>query len=127
MYPDQFNFCCRYFAIMYPLSSTKLTKSRSIITLSLIWIFGIALSLVHAGHTASNPFPWGNETYHDCKETWEPEIGRIYTGAIFTITFALPMCILIFAYVSIGWKMYKHSIPGNADVARDEAQFIAKM
>lgn len=75
----------------------------------------------------AEPFQLGNDTYYDCKETWTEESGRTYTLAIFTITFALPMIILTYVYGSVAWKMFRHSTPGNADAARDEAQHIAKV
>jgi len=75
----------------------------------------------------AEPFRWGNQTLYDCKETWSPESGKIYTCLVFVITFALPMTILTFAYGSVALKMFRHSAPGNADLARDEAQHNAKI
>jgi hypothetical protein len=87
----------------------------------------VGLGLVIWFNSVAEPFEWGNKTLYDCKETWSPEAGRIFTCAIFVITFALPMTILTFAYGSVALKMFRHSAPGNADLARDEAQHNAKM
>ncbi|KAG8192045.1 hypothetical protein JTE90_025311 [Oedothorax gibbosus] len=37
------------------------------------------------------------------------------------------MVVLTFVYSSIGWKMWRHTSPGNADASRDHQQLVAKM
>ncbi|KFM63567.1 Neuropeptide Y receptor, partial [Stegodyphus mimosarum] len=37
------------------------------------------------------------------------------------------MLVLTFTYSSIGWKMWRHTSPGNADASRDHQQLMAKM
>jgi hypothetical protein len=90
-------------------------------------MLGLGLGSVIWYNSVAEPFQVGNDTYYDCKETWDDESTRSYTLAIFTITFALPMTILTYVYGSVALKMFRHSLPGNADAARDEAQHIAKV
>ncbi|RWS07417.1 substance-P receptor-like protein, partial [Dinothrombium tinctorium] len=118
-----------YIAIMYPLSSSRFTKEYGIITITSIWILGILLSSVHSVHSKAEEFSGhDNETYYDCREVWPDAFSeRFYTMAIFVITFAFPMCVLCFTYASIGWKMLRHTSPGNADIVRDEVQLVQKM
>jgi len=115
---------------MYPLNSSRWTaKTRGTITVVIIWITAIGLSSVLLVHSKAEKVPYGNGTtyYYDCHEVWPNETTeQIYTMVIFIITFALPMIILTYTYASIGWKMFKHTSPGNADAVRDEAQLVAK-
>jgi hypothetical protein len=90
-------------------------------------MLGLALGSVIWYNSVAEPFQVANYTYYDCKETWNEESAQSYTLAIFTITFALPMIILTYVYGSVALKMFRHSLPGNADAARDEAQHIAKV
>lgn len=114
---------------MYPLSSSRWTKSRGALTIGFIWTLAIALSSVQLLHSEAIETAYGNgTTYFDCREVWPDEYSeKMYTMAIFIITFALPMIILTYTYASIGWKMFKHTSPGNADAVRDGAQLVAKM
>lgn len=117
----------RYIAIIYPLGSSRFTKSLGPVIVAIIWILGLMLGFVIWYNSAAVPFQFGNETYYECKESWSEESGKMYTSVIFVITFALPMLILTYVYGSVAWKMLRHSAPGNADPARDEAQQQAKI
>ncbi|XP_074601757.1 RYamide receptor-like isoform X2 [Brevipalpus obovatus] len=119
----------RYFAIMNPLNCARWTKARSRLIVIFIWIVGTALSSSQLMVSKAMPATGSdNSTIYQCRELWESVWAeRTYTAIIFCITFALPMSILMFTYSSIGWKMLHHTTPGNANTARDIAQFEAKM
>ncbi|XP_054156931.1 substance-P receptor-like isoform X2 [Oppia nitens] len=117
----------RYIAIIYPLASSRLTKSFGTVIVLIIWFLAIGLGSISFFNSMAEPFEWANSTYYDCKETWTLETARAFTLGIFIITFALPILILTFAYGSVGLKMLRHTTPGNADLVRDEAQHSAKL
>ncbi|RWS30812.1 putative G-protein coupled receptor 83-like protein, partial [Leptotrombidium deliense] len=120
-------YLTRYVAIMYPLTSSRWTKSYALITVGAIWILGISLASVQLIHSKAEEIVYKNVSYYDCHEVWPNQfIEKLYTMAIFVITFALPMLVLSFTYASIGWKMFRHTSPGNADALRDEAQLMQK-
>ncbi|CAG2172497.1 unnamed protein product [Oppiella nova] len=112
---------------MYPFGTSRWSKSLGPFIVCIIWILGVALGSVIWYNSVAEPFQVANQTYYDCRETWSEHSGRMYTLAIFTITFALPLCILTYVYGAVGYKMIRHSVPGNADAARDEAQHLAKV
>ena len=94
----------------------------------IIWIFGILLGCVQWSNSEAVPLDFfQNKTVYDCKETWSEENSKTYTLVIFIITFALPISVLAYSYASVTLKMLRHTTPGNADVARDEAQNRAKL
>lgn len=116
----------RYYAIMYPLSF-RWTRKRGPHIILIIWVVAGLLSSVQFVHGRATEFTWAGGTYYDCNENWEESSGKVYTAVIFTVTFMTPMLALTFTYTSIGWKMWRHTSPGNADVQRDQQQFSAKM
>ncbi|GFR26585.1 substance-P receptor [Trichonephila clavata] len=111
---------------MYPLS-LRWTKSRGPIIMIIIWGSAFGLSSFQLIHGKAEKFVMGGQEIYDCTEVWEELDGKIYTALVFLITFVLPMIILTFAYSSIGWKMWRHTSPGNADASRDQQQLMAKM
>ena len=118
----------RYIAILHPITATlSLTKASHLAIVILIWLSGISLGLVTWTNSIAEPFNWGNQTYYDCKETWEQSTGQIYTCLIFTITFALPMIILSYVYGSVAYKVFHHSAPGHSNPIRDYQQQQAKI
>lgn len=119
----------RYFAIMNPLNS-RWTKSRSRQIVAGIWVTAFLANGSLLVYCRAEPVD-GLETSEPvlaCREDW-PTLSaqQTFSAVIFAITFALPMCILVFTYASIGWKMLNHTAPGNANAMRDVAQFEAKM
>ncbi|KAI1291842.1 putative G-protein coupled receptor 83 [Halotydeus destructor] len=129
----QFMQMCSVFVSIYTLTAIGIdrwtAKSRGTLTIVLIWMAAIALASVQLIHSKAEKMMYGNNTiYYDCREIWPDDASeKIYTMTVFIITFALPMIILTYTYASIGYKMFMHSTPGNADVVRDEAQLVAKM
>ncbi|CAG2178488.1 unnamed protein product, partial [Oppiella nova] len=116
-----------YIAIIYPLASARLTKTFGTVIIIIIWALAIGLGSISWYNSVAEPFQFANKTLYDCKETWSMDTARTFTLAIFIITFALPILVLTYAYGSVGLKMLRHTIPGNADLVRDEAQNSAKI
>ncbi|KAH6947295.1 hypothetical protein HPB50_018203 [Hyalomma asiaticum] len=111
---------------MYPLSF-RWTRRRGPHIILTIWVVASMLSSVQLVYGRAKEFTWADETYYDCTEDWEANAGKVYTAVIFTVTFLTPMLALTFTYSSIGWKMWRHTSPGNADAQRDQQQLSAKM
>lgn len=61
-----------------------------------------------------------NETDYDCSESWDPNVGRIYSTVLFLATFGIPVLLLIVFYGSIGYKLSHAHLPGNPHFERDE-------
>ncbi|XP_017491131.1 PREDICTED: cholecystokinin receptor type A-like, partial [Rhagoletis zephyria] len=107
----------RYFAIMHPLQrSISWFKAHRALIVLVIWVFGITIGLtqVWVSKTGSFVFKTG-VTYNTCGERWLPESmeGQIYTGFIFTVTFALPMAILSVVYSAMGCRLLRYRMPGQ--------------
>lgn len=91
------------------------------------WLMGASLGLVIWFYSKAEPFVLNNVTYYDCHESWSSnEHEQIYTVCLFLVVFALPLILLIYFYGSICYKLWYHCAPGNANIARDVAQYQAK-
>ena len=95
--------------------------------LCIVWFLSIGIGLIPYFKTRAVQFPYGNETYYDCREVWDEEGGKNYTLFLFVVTFALPISVLTFVYSSICWYILRHNTPGNPDRVRDLAQWKLKI
>lgn len=114
---------------MYPLGFPACNKPLAPTVIALIWLAALSLGLVCYFHSVAEPFTWYNNqtVLYDCKEVWSSEEdAKLYTLGVFVVTFAGPMMLLMITYGSIGWKMWKHTMPGNAHFVRDEISLAAK-
>jgi hypothetical protein len=95
--------------------------------IAMLWLLAMCAGSAQLFHTRAVKFEYGQNTYYDCRETWDVSSGRIYTLVIFVVTFAAPVIILIFVYTTIAYHILRHVIPGNPDCLRDENQVNRKI
>lgn len=96
--------------------------------IAVIWVVSIALGSPLLFVCRAVHFTYAGNDYHDCRELWDGQTGsKVYSAVIFVATFLVPMIALSFLYTSIGVKTFKHMIPGNADLSRDEQQMRTKI
>ncbi len=105
----------RYLAILYPLPNKSRWFSRKChIILSIGWLFGGVVGYVSMAHTTTVPFQWNSITYYDCRSTEMDELtDKIYMTSVFILTFALPLFIQIYCYISIGRKLLRDKLINN--------------
>lgn len=96
----------------------KCNKKRLFV--AIIWMGGLLSASLEYVYSEALPFEYGHQTLYDCRERL-PDSGytRIYTVYLFTVTYALPVAILIFVYSVIGHQIWTHVTPGNAHEKRD--------
>ena len=71
----------------------------------------------------------GRRLYADCTEQWpEPSDiwSRGYTILVLLCTYLLPLSVLSATYGLICCRLWRQTMPGNADDTRDLQQFKAK-
>ncbi|KAF7488833.1 Neuromedin-K receptor [Sarcoptes scabiei] len=117
----------RYFAIIHPIYSLIYLKRHKIRLITLIWILSILFATIQWSKTEAMPFVWNDQTLHDCREVWNENEGKLYTVFIFILTFAFPVLMLIFVYISIGLHIIQRRIPGNTVIHRDALQWNIKI
>lgn len=120
----------RYFAIIYPLGTSNKCISikcnkfcenrfRKLLSIVVIWIFGLCAGSVQFLFTRVVPIPFGSQTLYDCRENIPESFGKFYTIFLFLCTFAIPLVILTYVYSTIGYQVWRHVAPGNPNISRD--------
>ena len=109
---------------MYPL---RQHRPFGLLIIGSIWVAAIILGLIHGTHSWAEPILIANETNYYCSEAWTSDQTYHFTITVFLVTFAVPLILLSFTYGSIVFKIFRHSTPGNADLARDRAQHSSKV
>ncbi|XP_022251604.1 probable G-protein coupled receptor 83 [Limulus polyphemus] len=115
----------RYYAIMYPLGF-QWTKSRGLVIIAVIWTVASGISSVQLVHGRAEVFYIQEQMFYDCNEVMDEFDSKVYTIVVFVVTFLLPLLVLTYTYATIGLKMWKHSVPGNAHDVRDHQQLQSK-
>ena len=70
-------------------------------------MIGFILASVLLEKTSTFPFSWENQTFYDCRAELSDQWAKIYMTSNFIITFAIPLIIQVFVYVSIGSQLLK--------------------
>ncbi|RWS08893.1 neuropeptide FF receptor 2-like protein, partial [Dinothrombium tinctorium] len=132
--------CDRFFAILYPLRS-RVTKKRTGLVITLIWIISALVSLPFLFVNKQLEFQWRNIVVKDCVENWPASINYdsvknscvvshpLKTFYYFFATvclFIIPICIMTTSYSLIVWKLWVNEIPGERSAANITVQHRAK-
>ncbi len=96
-------------------------RSNKWFLIASIWLSGVCIASAQLITMRAVPFPYNGQILYDCVEEWSDEYyGKVYTVVVFVATFALPVLILLFAYSTIAFHIWRHVTPGNPDQLRDE-------
>ncbi|XP_063595335.1 substance-K receptor-like [Penaeus indicus] len=111
----------RYRAIVHPLSARP-SKFRSKVVIASIWLFSttlaipnaIALRVIYVVDTATGKSkPYCAPVNIDTVVMWA------YSHVMVGLQFFVPLGIISFAYIRMGWELWGAQTPGNAEDARD--------
>lgn len=128
----------RFYVVRYPLRS-RVVRSRSKFVIGAVWLVSLTSSSIQLAvgkaqrrednDGGSAAAAAAEETVVDCNEVWpHPNIvwRRVYTLFIFVFTYVIPLAILAGTYGVLGLRLWRRTVPGNADVTRDKQQIKSK-
>ena len=85
-------------------------QCKSSLFLVFAWIFGLLYAYVPLENTGLRPFVLHGETYYEC--SYDLDLSsvkrRIFMLVNFTLTFAIPLVVLLIVYVQIMSKNYSN-------------------
>ncbi|XP_070544242.1 substance-P receptor-like [Ptychodera flava] len=106
----------RYFAILHPLRA-RITERNTGIVVVIVWVVAILINVPIAIYSIYEEHVWDDGVYQSfCYEDLEWESSRkedVYTMCLFILVYILPLGIMLFAYLSIGRKLWITRAPGE--------------
>ncbi|XP_070545631.1 substance-P receptor-like [Ptychodera flava] len=116
----------RYFAVFYPLK-VRVTKNRSKTVFIFIWLLAGSLATIQTVFVRVEHRIYDDGIIYFCSE-WHPDLvfAKYYEILMLLVTYVIPLCILCFTYIAVGLRLWGRTIPGNADLSRDQGQTKAK-
>ncbi|XP_035670853.1 neuropeptide FF receptor 2-like [Branchiostoma floridae] len=116
----------RYYAVLYPTVS-KFTVKSTIWTIRLIWflaiIIGIPVMIVMGPLDGGDRFS-GTQM---CVEHWPTDDYRkAFTVSLLLVCFLLPLSIIGYLYVRIGYRIWFSMTPGQTKAAHDARASVTK-
>ncbi|XP_070535070.1 tachykinin-like peptides receptor 86C [Ptychodera flava] len=116
----------RYRAVMYPLQPT-ITPRKKLVAIIAIWCAAILLTSPKLKYLTMIQFSYGGKTFRFCAEKWPKRSPMVtYVWVLFTLTYMIPLVVLLVCYLRMGVKLVRGQLPGCADERRDKLQKRAK-
>ncbi|KAI8521944.1 Neuropeptide FF receptor 2 [Branchiostoma belcheri] len=116
----------KYYAVLYPTVS-KFTVRSTIWTIRLIWFLAIIMGIpvmVIMGPPAEEDNPSGAQM---CIERWPTEdYRRAFTVSLLLVCFLLPLSIIGYLYVRIGYRIWFNMSPGQTKASHDARTSVTK-
>ncbi|XP_042891201.1 substance-K receptor-like [Penaeus japonicus] len=111
----------RYRAIVHPFS-TRPSKLRSKVVIASIWLFSTTLAIPNAIALRVVQVPddaTGREKPYCAVVNIDSVVMWTYSHVMVGLQYFLPLGIISFAYIRMGWELWGAQTPGNAEDARD--------
>ncbi|XP_069181051.1 substance-K receptor isoform X2 [Procambarus clarkii] len=111
----------RYRAIVFPLTARP-SKFRSKVVIASIWLFSATLAIPNAIALRVRYIKDSltKEQKPVClAEGIDPTVMWTYSHVMVGLQFFVPLGIISFAYIRMGWELWGSRTPGNAEDARD--------
>ncbi|XP_039277855.1 RYamide receptor-like [Nilaparvata lugens] len=111
----------RYMAVLWPLRP-RMGKRHAKATVAAVWLGALITAFpIPAVSSLKQPSRWHhNCDRFVCEEEWESQSMRqLYSAALMTLQYAVPLCVLVFTYTSIAVEVWGKRPPGEAQDTRD--------
>ena len=72
-------------------------------------------------NTKVEDFKWNNESYVDCRPTFDPQTIKYYSLSVFAVTFVVPLFIQSYSYASIARRLLGKSGDTNVNLRKSNS------
>ncbi|XP_028273623.1 tachykinin receptor 1b isoform X1 [Parambassis ranga] len=114
----------RYMAIIHPLQQ-RLSSTQTRVVIAVIWILALLLAFPQYHYSATDLLPGRTVCYIDWPEYSTVDFKKIYYVCVTLLIYFLPLCIMGWAYTTVGVTLWASEIPGDSSEHYKE-QLIAK-
>lgn len=105
----------RYFAICHPLRR-RLTPATVCLIIVCIWTVAVVVALPELIYqTIEQAYPYIPDYLLYCRQTLSPKQQEHYQIFLMAGLYALPMCLMFFAYSTIAVRLWKDSFSENVN------------
>ncbi|XP_035671443.1 neuropeptide FF receptor 2-like [Branchiostoma floridae] len=107
----------RFYAVIHP-NEPKFTSEHNGVVIAIIWALAVIFAIPQVVVMDTRPYVSAddNSTYTLCVETWPNYFKReIYTVLLFVILYMLPLCIIGYLYLRVGFKVWCRPVPGGGE------------
>ncbi|XP_076613735.1 tachykinin receptor 1b [Chaetodon auriga] len=114
----------RYMAIIHPLKQ-RLTSTETRVVIGVIWMLALLLAFPQYYYSSTTQLPGRTVCYIDWPEYSVVDFKKIYHVCVTLLIYFLPLCIMGWAYTTVGVSLWASEIPGDSSEHYKE-QLIAK-
>ncbi|KAM9307122.1 tachykinin receptor 1b [Pholidichthys leucotaenia] len=114
----------RYMAIIHPLQQ-RLSSVETRVVIGVIWMLALLLAFPQYYYSSTALLPARTVCYIDWPEYTIVDFKKIYYVCVTVLIYFLPLCIMGWAYTTVGFTLWASEIPGDSSEHYKE-QLIAK-
>ncbi|XP_021165694.2 substance-P receptor isoform X1 [Fundulus heteroclitus] len=114
----------RYMAIIHPLRQ-RLSSTQTRVVIGVIWVLALLLAFPQYLYSSTAVLPGRTVCFIDWPEYTAVDFRKIYYMCVTVLIYFLPLCIMGWAYMTVGVTLWAGKIPGDSSEHYAE-QLIAK-
>ncbi|KAF7653858.1 hypothetical protein LDENG_00077580 [Lucifuga dentata] len=114
----------RYMAIIRPLQQ-RLSSTETGLVMGVIWLLALLLAFPQYHYSSTASLPGRTVCYIDWPEYTTIDFRKIYYVCVMLLIYFLPLCIMGYAYMTVGLTLWASEIPGDSS-ERYREQLTAK-
>uniref|UniRef100_A0A8C6UCP5 Tachykinin receptor 1b n=1 Tax=Neogobius melanostomus TaxID=47308 RepID=A0A8C6UCP5_9GOBI len=103
----------RYIAIIHPLQQ-RLSSTDTRVVIVIIWILALLLAFPQYYFSSTAQLPGRSVCYIDWPEYTIVDFEKIYYVCVTVLIYFLPLCIMGYAYMTVGITLWASEIPGDS-------------
>uniref|UniRef100_A0A3Q1BKV4 G-protein coupled receptors family 1 profile domain-containing protein n=1 Tax=Amphiprion ocellaris TaxID=80972 RepID=A0A3Q1BKV4_AMPOC len=103
----------RYMAIIHPLQQ-RLSSTQTRVVIAVIWMLALLLAFPQYHYSSTALLPGRTVCYIDWPENTSVDFKKIYYVCVALLIYFLPLCIMGWAYTTVGVTLWASEIPGDS-------------
>ncbi|XP_069022658.1 tachykinin receptor 1b [Embiotoca jacksoni] len=115
----------RYMAIIHPLQQ-RLSSTETRVVMAVIWTLALLLAFPQYYYSSTALLPGRTVCYIDWPEYTDMVFRKIYYVCVTLLIYFLPLCVMGWAYTTVGVTLWASAIPGDSSEHYKEQLFAKR-